>query len=167
MQEIILPADETAKKLANYLKKRFPIGYVRKLFRKNAIRRNGQKAKPDDLLRQGDRIQIYIPFEKQAEKSGERLFLGFNCPSCLKITSCSSSTSLRASRFMKRKRFQSEKPFWASWKTNIEAKGSNHDWFIASIKIPRARSWFRKRKNPLRSWKICLRRAKSKKNIFA
>lgn len=80
MQEIILPADATAKKLANYLKKRFPIGYVRKLFRKNAIRRNGQKARPDDLLRQGDRIQIYIPFEKQAEKSGGETFSRVQLP---------------------------------------------------------------------------------------
>ena len=70
MQEIILPADETAKKLENYLKKRFPIGYVRKLFRKNGIRRNGQKARPDDLLRHGDRIQIFIPFETQAKGAG-------------------------------------------------------------------------------------------------
>ena len=68
MQEIVAPAGEAAKKLANFLKKKFPIGYVRKLFRKNGIRRNGQRAKPDDALRAGDRIQLYIPFESQASK---------------------------------------------------------------------------------------------------
>jgi hypothetical protein len=34
MQEIVVPVGESAKKLENYLKKQFPIGYVRKLFRK-------------------------------------------------------------------------------------------------------------------------------------
>jgi len=65
MQEIMLAPDEPAKKLSNYLKKRFPIGYVRKLFRKNAVRLNGKRANPDDVIRQGDRLQIFIPFEKQ------------------------------------------------------------------------------------------------------
>ena len=68
MQEIVVPAGEAAKKLENYLKKKFPIGYVRKLFRKNGIRLNGQRAKPDSALRAGDRIQLYIPFELHASK---------------------------------------------------------------------------------------------------
>lgn len=68
MQEIIFPSNESAKKLENYLKKRFPIGYVRKLFRKNGIRLNSQRAKPDDLVQHGDRIQIYIPFENQGAR---------------------------------------------------------------------------------------------------
>ena len=73
MLEIIFPGGEAAKKLEIYLKKHFPIGYVRKLFRKNGIRLNGKRAKPDDLIRQGDRLQIFIPFEKQPERvAGER-----------------------------------------------------------------------------------------------
>jgi len=68
MLEIVVPAGEGAKKLENFLKKKFPIGYVRKLFRKNGIRLNGQRAKPDNALRAGDRIQLYIPFELQASK---------------------------------------------------------------------------------------------------
>jgi 23S rRNA pseudouridine955/2504/2580 synthase len=63
MREIVLPAGETPRKLENFLKKQFPIGYVRKVFRKNGIRINGQRAKSDDLIRSGDRIQLYIPFE--------------------------------------------------------------------------------------------------------
>ena len=72
MQEIVVPAGEAAKKLENFLKKKFPIGYVRKLFRKNGIRLNSQRAKPDDTLRAGDRIYLYIPFESQASKPTPR-----------------------------------------------------------------------------------------------
>jgi 23S rRNA pseudouridine955/2504/2580 synthase len=61
--EIVLGADEAPKKLGNFLKKRFPIGHVRKLFRKNGIRLNGKHPKPDDIIRGGDRIVFYIPFE--------------------------------------------------------------------------------------------------------
>jgi 23S rRNA pseudouridine955/2504/2580 synthase len=67
MREIVLPNNETVKKLENFLKKQFPIGYVRKLFRKNSVRLNGRRAKPEDLVRAGDRIQLYIHFEKPAE----------------------------------------------------------------------------------------------------
>jgi len=63
MQEISITAGESSKKLENFLKKRFPIGYVRKLFRKNGVRLNGKRSKPDDLIAPGDCIQLYIPFE--------------------------------------------------------------------------------------------------------
>jgi 23S rRNA pseudouridine955/2504/2580 synthase len=63
MREIILPSNETPKKVEALLKRQFPIGYVRKLFRKHGVRINGKRAKEDDLVRAGDRIQIYIPFE--------------------------------------------------------------------------------------------------------
>jgi 23S rRNA pseudouridine955/2504/2580 synthase len=63
-QELVVPATETDKKLQTFLKSRFPIGYVRKLFRKNGLRVNGNRSKPDDLVRAGDRIRLYIPFEK-------------------------------------------------------------------------------------------------------
>jgi 23S rRNA pseudouridine955/2504/2580 synthase len=66
MHEIVPPAGETPKKLAKFLTKNFPIGYVRKVFRKNGVRINGQRAKSDDLIRAGDRIQLYIPFESDA-----------------------------------------------------------------------------------------------------
>jgi 23S rRNA pseudouridine955/2504/2580 synthase len=68
-QEIVVPAAESDKKLANFLKGRFPIGYVRKLFRKNGLRVNGKRSKPEDLLRAGDRIQLYIPFEKTTKRT--------------------------------------------------------------------------------------------------
>jgi 23S rRNA pseudouridine955/2504/2580 synthase len=66
-EEILIAPGETPKKLANVLKKRFPTGYVRKLFRKRGVRLNGNRCKPDVLVHPGDRIQLYIPFA-QASK---------------------------------------------------------------------------------------------------
>jgi 23S rRNA pseudouridine955/2504/2580 synthase len=62
---VVVPENEPPKPLDNFLKKRFNVGYVRKLFRKNAVRLNGKRAGPEELARPGDRIQLYIPFEKQ------------------------------------------------------------------------------------------------------
>ncbi|HEY7317853.1 MAG TPA: RluA family pseudouridine synthase [Candidatus Binatia bacterium] len=62
MQEISITAADSSKNLENFLKKRFPIGYIRKLFRKNGVRLNGRRPKPDDLIAPGDCIQLYIPF---------------------------------------------------------------------------------------------------------
>jgi 23S rRNA pseudouridine955/2504/2580 synthase len=69
MQEISITAGESSKKLENFLKKRFPIGYVRKLFRKNGVRLNGKRSKPDDLIAPGDCVQLYIPFDKDQKSS--------------------------------------------------------------------------------------------------
>jgi 23S rRNA pseudouridine955/2504/2580 synthase len=66
MREIVLPDSEAPKKLENFLKKHFPIGYVRKVFRKNGVRINGRRGESDNIIRAGDRIQLYIPFEPQA-----------------------------------------------------------------------------------------------------
>src|ERR1051325_11081002 len=63
-QEIVIPAGEVTKRLENYLKKRFNIGYVRKLFRKNGVRLNGKRAAAEDIVRPGDRVQLFISYEK-------------------------------------------------------------------------------------------------------
>jgi 23S rRNA pseudouridine955/2504/2580 synthase len=68
-QEIVVPAAETGKKLQTFLNSRFPIGYIRKLFRKNGLRVNGRHSKPEDLVRAGDRIRLYTPFEKTIRRS--------------------------------------------------------------------------------------------------
>ncbi len=65
--EIIVPPNEEPKKVENFLKKRFPIGYVRKLFRKNGVRLNGSRCRPQELARPGDQIQLFIPFEKRVD----------------------------------------------------------------------------------------------------
>jgi 23S rRNA pseudouridine955/2504/2580 synthase len=75
MHEIVLPVGETPKKLENFLKKQFPIGYVRKVFRKNGVRINGRRAESDDLIRAGDRVQLYIPFEPDATTAKRGKFL--------------------------------------------------------------------------------------------
>jgi 23S rRNA pseudouridine955/2504/2580 synthase len=63
MDEILVPAGETAKKLENFLKKTFPIGYVHKLFRRNAVRLDGRRSRPEDPVKPGQRIQLFIPFD--------------------------------------------------------------------------------------------------------
>jgi len=73
MREIILAANEPPKKVERILKREFPIGYVRKLFRKNSVRINGQRAKTDDVVRAGDRIQLYVPFEATKKSLGNRI----------------------------------------------------------------------------------------------
>jgi len=65
--EIVIPQSEGEKRLENFLKKRFPIGYVRKLFRKSGIRLNGKRSRPDDIARPGDRLTLFIPFEEKPQ----------------------------------------------------------------------------------------------------
>ena len=70
--EIIIPKTEEPKKLENFLKKRFPIGYVRKLFRKNGVRLNGKHPVPAQIARPGDRIMLYIPFEEEPDSAAKQ-----------------------------------------------------------------------------------------------
>jgi 23S rRNA pseudouridine955/2504/2580 synthase len=63
--EIVVPLNEEPKRLENFLKKRFNIGYVRKVFRKNGVRLNGRRSGPGASVLPGDRVELYIPFEKQ------------------------------------------------------------------------------------------------------
>ena len=69
MQEIIVPEAQTGKKIEKFLTRNFPIGYVRKLFRKNGVRLNGKRAKAHDLVRPGDRIELFIPFEPETRQA--------------------------------------------------------------------------------------------------
>jgi 23S rRNA pseudouridine955/2504/2580 synthase len=68
IQELICPRDEVSKTAENFLKKRFPIGYVRKLFRKNGVKLNGNRCKPKDITRAGDVLRLLIPFESRSHK---------------------------------------------------------------------------------------------------
>lgn len=67
--EIAIPQTEKPKSLENFLKKRFPIGYVRKLFRKNGVRLNGKRCGADKVVSPGDLVTLFIPFEKQPGKA--------------------------------------------------------------------------------------------------
>jgi 23S rRNA pseudouridine955/2504/2580 synthase len=75
MQEIVVPVGESAKKLENFLKKQFPIGYVRKLFRKNGVRLNGRRPKAEETITEGDRIQLYFPFKSPDTKLAQNISL--------------------------------------------------------------------------------------------
>lgn len=61
MDEIVAAPTEGGKKLESVLKKRFSIGYVRQLFRKNGVRINGRRSSRESTVQPGDRIQIYVP----------------------------------------------------------------------------------------------------------
>ena len=69
-KEIIFPRSEAPKRLESFLKKRYPIGYVRKLFRKHAVRLNGMRCGAEAIARAGDRVELFIPFEKPARPVG-------------------------------------------------------------------------------------------------
>src|SRR3989338_5504019 len=70
-REIVIPRTEAPKSLENFLKKRFPIGYVRKLFRRNSIRLNGKRSGPDEIVRAGDRITLLLPFEEKRRSNAK------------------------------------------------------------------------------------------------
>jgi len=69
MREILITQQDAGKKLENFLKKQFPIGYVRKVFRKNGARLNGRRAKPEDSVNAGDRLQLFIPFDESIKRT--------------------------------------------------------------------------------------------------
>jgi 23S rRNA pseudouridine955/2504/2580 synthase len=62
-QEIIVAAAQDGRKLEGYLAERFPVSYVRKSFRKNAVRLNGRRAEELDIVHSGDRIELFLPVE--------------------------------------------------------------------------------------------------------
>jgi 23S rRNA pseudouridine955/2504/2580 synthase len=50
---------------------------VRKLFRKSGVRLNGKRCGADEMARPGDRIQLYISFEKRTERTSAPAKLPF------------------------------------------------------------------------------------------
>lgn len=68
-QKITVPPAEEPKTVENFLKKRFPIGFIRKLFRKKAVRINGKRSAPKETVHPGDRVQLFLPFEKRPSPS--------------------------------------------------------------------------------------------------
>jgi len=70
--EIVVPQSEQPKRLENFLKKRFPIGYVRKLFRRSGVRLNGKRSGPNEFAGPGDRIELFIPFEQRESSAAEK-----------------------------------------------------------------------------------------------
>ncbi len=79
-QEITVPPAEGSKTLENFLKKRFPVGFVRKLFRNRAVRLNGSRSNPKEIVRPGDRLQLFIAFQKRPSAAAKEnsLTAGFD-----------------------------------------------------------------------------------------
>jgi RluA family pseudouridine synthase len=69
MQQIKIPENQTGKTIERFLARSFPIGYVRKLFRKRGLRLNGQRARPRDILHAGDLIDLFLPFEPEPRRA--------------------------------------------------------------------------------------------------
>jgi RluA family pseudouridine synthase len=63
MQKITVPESQAGKTIERFLARKFPIGYVRKLFRKRGLRLNGKRARSHDILHTGDLIELFLPFE--------------------------------------------------------------------------------------------------------
>jgi 23S rRNA pseudouridine955/2504/2580 synthase len=60
MKEILITGSDHGKTVLFYLKKRFPVSLVHKIFRKNGLRVNGLRAKEEMVLKKGDVLKFYL-----------------------------------------------------------------------------------------------------------
>ncbi len=67
-QQIIVPDGQSGRKLERFLASKYPISYVRKLFRKNGVRLNDRRAKAHDLINPGDRLTLFLSFDFKASR---------------------------------------------------------------------------------------------------
>lgn len=66
MKEILIDKNEHNQRLDRFLKKYMPnasLGFIYKMLRKKNIKLNGNKAKPEDVISEGDLIQLYFSDE--------------------------------------------------------------------------------------------------------
>ncbi len=69
MRHLTIPKNSQPVLLSSFLKKEFPKGYVTKLWRKDGVRVNNIRGKPEMVLRPGDQLTFYVPFEPNAKSS--------------------------------------------------------------------------------------------------
>jgi len=69
MKDIIIGPGEHGQTVLIYLKKRFPIALIHKIFRKNGLRVNGLRAKEDMILKKGDVLTFYLDLSEKKPKS--------------------------------------------------------------------------------------------------
>lgn len=74
MDIIKIEHKDKGKTLINFLRKKFPIGYIHKLFRKSAIRVNGKRAKEELVLQKNDEVNIMLSFSKEGVDASPRGF---------------------------------------------------------------------------------------------
>lgn len=60
MKEITITSSDQGKTVLSYLKKKFPIALVHKIFRKNGLRVNGLRAKEEMILKKGDVLKFFL-----------------------------------------------------------------------------------------------------------
>ncbi|WIV13856.1 RluA family pseudouridine synthase [Proteiniborus sp. MB09-C3] len=66
MKEILIDKNEHDQRLDRFLKKYLPnasLGFIYKMLRKKNIKLNGNKAQPEDVIKEGDAIQLYFSDE--------------------------------------------------------------------------------------------------------
>ena len=167
MQEISITARETSKKLENFLKKLFPIGYVRKLFRKNGVRLNGRRSKPHDLIAPGDCIQLYIPFEEIPPSGRKNATLHADLNIIFEDDKIIVLNKPAGIAVHEGKSILKQYSLLGMLEADIVLRELGHGWFTASIKTLPACSSPRKTNPPLVNWKVCLPMEPSRKSIYA
>lgn len=66
MREINIDKNENNQRIDRFLKKyldRASLGFIYKMLRKKNIKLNGKKARPEDMILEGDKIQLYLAEE--------------------------------------------------------------------------------------------------------
>lgn len=69
MKETLISSSDHGITVLSYLKKRYPIALVHKIFRKNGLRVNGLRAKEDMILKKGDVLTFYLDLSEKKPKS--------------------------------------------------------------------------------------------------
>ncbi len=71
MKTLKITKADAGKTLIQVLRKKFPIGYVHKLFRKSALRVSGKRAKEETEVKDGDEVQLMLDFSSDGEGGSE------------------------------------------------------------------------------------------------
>ena len=71
MKEIKVTKNDSGQRIDRFLSKSFPLGQgqICKLARKNCIKLNGKKCKPDTHIAENDIIKLFIPDEMLIPKA--------------------------------------------------------------------------------------------------
>lgn len=68
MRNLTITEKEAQLTLATFLQRKFPSGFVRKVFDKKGVRVNGERGRPETVLKKGDILTFYIPLLDAAER---------------------------------------------------------------------------------------------------
>ncbi len=65
MRNLKVEAADNRKNLETFLREKFPVGYVRKLFDKKGVKINGERGYPHSRLQAGDMLTFYVLFDPE------------------------------------------------------------------------------------------------------